>query len=208
MRRTNVELRWWLAAIVCFAAFAVLGTVVSVRTPTRIDVEAVAMRGSFVPLAAFFTSLGRWFVLAPVAIAAAIVALALRANVLAIAALMVSQLVSQGVVAMLKGIFHRTRPDYWLVQREADLSYPSGHAVTTVVFYVALALLVWRTTALPRPVAIAIVTALGIAIVGIPWSRLALGAHYLTDVIGGLLFGAGWLFVTLAILTRSGVAAR
>lgn len=35
--------------------------------------------------------------------------------------------------------------------------------------------------------------------VGIMWSRLALGAHYLTDVLGGAAFGTGWLALSFAL---------
>ena len=44
--------------------------------------------------------------------------------------------------------------------------------------------------------------------VGISWSRLALGAHYLTDVVGGLLFGAAFLCAALAIILRFTSAAN
>jgi hypothetical protein len=37
-------------------------------------------------------------------------------------------------------------------------------------------------------------------VAGIPWSRLALSAHYATDVLGGLLLGAGWLALMTAFL--------
>jgi undecaprenyl-diphosphatase len=43
-------------------------------------------------------------------------------------------------------------------------------------------------------------------IVAIGWSRLALGAHYATDVLGGYLLGGAWLCLALAV--RSRLAAR
>jgi undecaprenyl-diphosphatase len=98
-------------------------------------------------------------------------------------------------------LFHRSRPDAWLGIQERDLSYPSGHAVTAMVFFLGFALLAWYAP-LPRPVATAIVVMLGICVVGIPWSRLALSAHYLTDVMGGLLLGTAFLCAALAVIVR------
>jgi len=43
---------------------------------------------------------------------------------------------------------------------------------------------------------------LAVCAVAIPWSRLALGAHYATDVLGGLLLGAAWLCLVFAALLR------
>jgi len=65
-----------------------------------------------------------------------------------------------------------------------------------------LAILIWRNNVFTRPTAATAIVILVICIVGIPWSRLALGAHYLTDVAGGVLFGAGWLCITLALIAR------
>jgi membrane-associated phospholipid phosphatase len=78
--------------------------------------------------------------------------------------------------------------------------------VTAVTFYGALLLFALRAPGLPRPAALVLAGVLGACIAGIPWSRLALGAHYLTDVAGGLLFGCGWLCAGLALLYRFGAA--
>ncbi|GAC1406447.1 MAG: hypothetical protein NVSMB64_12120 [Candidatus Velthaea sp.] len=198
------ELRWWLAAIVAFSLFAVLGALVSRRTPTRLDVEAVALRGRATNAAALFTHLGYWPAIATVSVSAAIGALLFRADVAAVGVLVAVQSVSQVVLAGTKLAFRRTRPDYWLVRKEADLSFPSGHAASAVVMYLGLLALVARTPALPHAAAISLLTALALCTIGIPWSRLALGAHYLTDVAGGLLFGAGSLCLAIALLLHRG----
>lgn len=196
-----VELRLWIAALVCAAAVLALGALVANRPPTRIDVAAGSLRGAALPLALFFTALGRWPVLLALGLVAAGTAFALRTGVTAVAILYGAQLVSQGANAAVKLLFHRARPDAWLRIHETDLSYPSGHAVTAVVFFVGFALLAWHAP-LPRPVAGTLVAALLVCAVGIPWSRLALAAHYLTDVIGGLLLGIAFLCAALALVLR------
>ncbi len=194
-----LEARLLLAALLCALAVLALGAFVAPRTPTRLDVEASALRGGNVPLALFFTGLGRWPVLAGLAVAAGALAAWLRAGLGPVTILFAAQILSQGANGALKLLFHRARPDAWLMIQEKDLSYPSGHAVTSVVFFLGFALLAWHS-ALPRPPALALVAACALCAAGIPWSRLALSAHYATDVLGGLLFGAAWLCVALAAI--------
>ena len=76
-------------------------------------------------------------------------------------------------------------------------SFPSGHAMTAVVTWVVVALVVapsvrsrWRRWLLPSAVLLA---------VAIGATRLALGVHYLSDVLAGWALGAGWLAVTTAL---------
>jgi undecaprenyl-diphosphatase len=112
-----------------------------------------------------------------------------------------AQVVSQAVNALVKLVFHRARPGGELGIKETDLSFPSGHSVTAVVFFAGFAILAWHAP-LPRPLAAVLCAALLACAAAIPWSRLALGAHYLTDVIGGLLLGAAFLCAALAVLLR------
>jgi undecaprenyl-diphosphatase len=196
------------AALACFVVVAVLGTFAAQRAPTGLDVAGGALRGNALPLAAFFTLLGRWYVLTLIAIVVACATIAWRGDVRVIAVLFASQVAAQGAVTVLKVRFHRARPPGWLLFHEPDFSYPSGHAVTSIVFYVALAMLVLHTGVVPHAFAAPLAIVLVVCAAGIPWSRLALDAHYVTDVVGGLVFGCGWLCAALAIASRVMMSAR
>lgn len=187
--------------MVAVCALLALGAFVADRTPVRLDIEAAAVRGDAVPLAIVFTALGRWPVVIALGAFAAILAESLHAGIAAVLILLAVQVVSQGTSTLLKLAFHRPRPDAWLHVLEPDFSYPSGHAVTAVVFFVGFALLV-SYAPLPRPLASAIIALLAVCAVGILWSRLALSAHYTTDIIGGVLLGTAWLSVALLLIAR------
>lgn len=204
---SSLESRYWLAAIVAFGLFTILGSFVSSRPPGAIDMAGAALRGEAPPVAAFFTALGRTYALLAIAAVAVTIAFLARSSPWPVVAVIVAQVLSQGVVASLKPLFHRMRPDHWLLYRETDLSFPSGHATTSIVFFTSLALLATRLPNVPRPVSVTLASLAGICAIAIPWSRLALGAHYVTDVTGGLLFGAGTLCIAMALLVRIGAFA-
>ncbi|MEO6991286.1 MAG: phosphatase PAP2 family protein [Candidatus Baltobacteraceae bacterium] len=195
--------RWWLLALAFFAIFAALGWYVSGRAPGAPDAGAHALRGEAPHLAFLFTSLGFWYAIVTVAAIVVLAAFLLaRERVWLAIGILVSQFVSQLVVAGCKPLFHRIRPPDSIGPHLPDFSYPSGHAVTSIVFYASLTALVLASPGIPRPLRYAL-GALGVLFVaGIPWSRLALGAHYLTDVLGGLAFGLGWVCLTVALLER------
>jgi undecaprenyl-diphosphatase len=93
---------------------------------------------------------------------------------------------------VLKEIFGRERPD--LIFRLTDatsLSFPSGHSMMSTVIYLSLAALLARIQH-ERKIRIYIISvALFLAfIIGI--SRIYLGVHYPTDVVGGWTIGLGW----------------
>jgi undecaprenyl-diphosphatase len=75
-------------------------------------------------------------------------------------------------------------------------SFPSGHSMSSLICYGAL-LLVFLPLIAPRwrPVAIT-VTALWVLAIG--FSRLALGVHFISDVLGGYVLGAAWLAGSVA----------
>jgi len=195
-----------IAAAAFFCATIALGAVVVHRPPSALDVATVALRGHALSLALFFTSLGRWWMLLPIAVVAFGIGMSVRANLIPLTIVLGAQAASQAATTLLKLAFHRMRPDGFIGPLESDLSYPSGHAVTAIVFFAGLAILAWHAP-FPRPFAAAATIVLAICAVGIPWSRLALGAHYATDVIGGLFFGAAWLCAASALMVRLGATA-
>lgn len=108
-------------------------------------------------------------------------------------------------------LFARPRRLDWVVKHEGSFSYPSSHAAIAVGFY-ALWGLMLSLSDLPRWVRRTAAIALTILAIAICWSRLALGAHYVTDLVGGALLGVALVSAGLAIVPRaisgSGVAGR
>jgi membrane-associated phospholipid phosphatase len=98
--------------------------------------------------------------------------------------------------ATMKVIFQRPRPKLDYATVLPDYSFPSGHSMNGVVFYVSLALIAWSIFG--RRVGVPAVVAAAILAVGIGTSRIYLGYHYFTDVVGGFLAGIVWLIIILA----------
>jgi membrane-associated phospholipid phosphatase len=95
--------------------------------------------------------------------------------------------------ATMKLFFERPRPQLPWAQVLPDYSFPSGHTMNGVVFYVALAVIAWSIYG--RRVGIASMVIASVLAFGIGVSRIYLGFHYLTDVVGGILAGNAWLLV-------------
>jgi len=100
----------------------------------------------------------------------------------------------------LKLAFDRARPPYALVA-EDPWSFPSGHATRAASLACALAWSAWRLRA-PRDATRGLVLAGGAWALLVADARLALGVHYLSDVVGGLGVGLGATAATLLVGER------
>ena len=103
------------------------------------------------------------------------------------------------LVSLLKALFGRHRPDAAFADFLASgLSFPSGHAsMSAVVFLTFGALLASRNERLCEHLYI-MCTAAGLTLL-VGLSRIALGVHWATDVLGGWAFGAAWAITWLLI---------
>jgi len=112
------------------------------------------------------------------------------------------QVLSQTGNEVCKRLFVRKRPERRIGREEPGFSYPSGHATTATVFYGSWLLFVLLSD-LPAYAKLLLAALLLFWIAGIDWSRLALGAHYPTDVAGGTLFGLAWMCACAAAMLHS-----
>lgn len=97
---------------------------------------------------------------------------------------------------LLKDIFARSRPDLAVALRQAHgYSFPSGHAMGTIVVMGALSYLAMRST--PswkwRSTALSIATCF---VLLVSFSRIYLGVHWVSDIGAGLTAGAIWVVAT------------
>jgi membrane-associated phospholipid phosphatase len=98
---------------------------------------------------------------------------------------------------LLKLVVHRHRPfvDGWFVNW-SGYSFASGHTIGATLLYGQLALFVLPSIKSRRWRALILSTAvLFVTLVG--FSRIALGAHYFTDVLGAIVLGISWLMLCL-----------
>jgi undecaprenyl-diphosphatase len=96
-----------------------------------------------------------------------------------------------------KLIFARPRPLAWFVEQPTNFSFPSGHSLMSLCFFTCVAgMLAWgRQNAAHRLASLAIAVT-GALAVGL--SRVYLGVHYPTDVLGGYALGLAWITVVSA----------
>jgi undecaprenyl-diphosphatase len=96
--------------------------------------------------------------------------------------------------AVLKLLFHRPRPTVALIALPQSYSFPSGHAMVAAATYLTIGLLLSDrlVSFRAKTLCVALSALIAIAIAG---SRVYLGVHYLSDVVGGLVLGAAWALV-------------
>lgn len=96
----------------------------------------------------------------------------------------------------LKAYYHRERPTLYTMVTEESFSFPSGHSMAALSLYGIITFLLWRH--IPRQsgrIVLLSISSFILLMIGI--SRVYLGAHFPSDVLGAYLFSGFWLGITI-----------
>lgn len=153
----------------------------SFNTPTTVTIwEGVSFMGSVVVLCSFtFVSMGLF---------------AMRRDWPPVRHIAFAMGGAVGLDTVVKWIVHRPRPDeIYAHTMPASYSFPSGHALYSLTFYISIAIVMSRHTRGTKTKVIWSAAVLMFTSIGA--SRIFLGVHYGSDVLGGYLIAAVWLIL-------------
>lgn len=183
-----------LAAAIAFGLTALL---ISGNAISRFDSSIISyIQGLETPsltvLMKFFTWVGSGPVVAVLALIAMLflfIVLKHRSELILFVAVVAGSAVLNEI---LKNLFHRARPSLHRLIEVSGFSFPSGHSMEAFALYGILAFLLWRhiPTRIGRGMLI-LISAVMILLIG--GSRIYLGVHYPSDIIGGYLASGFWL---------------
>jgi undecaprenyl-diphosphatase len=193
-----------LGALLCVIGVVLLAVLVSAGLTRPLDVAVIELVRSdrlLDPLSFLtpLTILGSTIAVTVAALLVLIVEIVARRPWLGIAAaatIGLASLLNTGT----KDVVQRVRPDLLPpLEIEPGYSFPSGHSALSMVAYGIFALLVVHSS-LARPVKCVVITLLGALVLLVGLSRVYLGVHYPSDVLGGWLSGAAIVLLFEALV--------
>ncbi|OKZ56943.1 MAG: hypothetical protein BHV99_04680 [Clostridium sp. 26_21] len=117
----------------------------------------------------------------------------------------ISIITNLGIVTILnqiiKFIMQRPRPTEFRIIEETGYSFPSGHSMVSLAFYGYLIYLIYKyinNKHLKRT--LIIILSILICIIGV--SRIYLGVHYTSDVLGGFLISFAYLIIYIELVNK------
>jgi undecaprenyl-diphosphatase len=189
-----VEHKLTVIGCVCVLVFLWLLSEVCDGELTRIDTIAYSffvetLRADWLtPIMEGFSSLASPIVLLAMLVVVAAFAPGRRPGVCATLNLALVIVLNQ----VLKVIVQRPRPDGFRLVAESGYSFPSGHSMVAMAFFGLLAWMVWKYEK-DRVMKWLWCICLGLIVIMVGVSRIYLGVHYATDVLGGFCVSLAWL---------------
>lgn len=193
----------WIILFICLIGFLALAEDVFHKEIMKGDIIGYKIISTFLisdfttPIAKFITNFGGAIFL----IILTITLFILIKNKKIGLSIILNLIVITGLNQILKYILQRPRPTEYRLIEETGFSFPSGHSMVSMAFYGYLIYLIYKYVKNKDLKWISIVL-LSILICSIGISRIYLGVHYTSDVLGGFLISLSYLIVCTLIVNR------
>lgn len=198
----SVFMRAFLLSLICAVGFAFIGIWIGENHITKFDSTIItAVQGmesiQLTSVMKFFTSIGSVISVTVIAIVILILLASLHYRLELL--FFIGVIVGSGLLnTTLKAIFHRARPTLHRIIEENGYSFPSGHSMAAFSLYGILIFLLWKHIPV-KFFRITLIAAGSFIILAIGISRIYLGVHYPSDIIGGYLASGTWLAFSIGL---------
>lgn len=193
----------WLVCFICLVGFLFLAEDVFTKEIIQIDdivykfVSHHFISDSLTPLVKIITFFGSatWMIIFTIILF--LIIRKKKQNILLGANVCIVTIINQ----ILKYIFKRARPTDFIIVTETGYSFPSGHSMVSMAFYGYLIYLIYKNIE-NKYLKWILIIILSILIILIGISRIYLGVHYASDVLGGFLLSIAYLILYINITKR------
>ena len=193
----------WIILFICLIGFLALAEDVFNKEIMNGDIIGYKFISTFLisdfatPIAKFITNFGGAIFIAVVAIFLAII---IKNKKIAIS-ILANLVIITGLNQLLKRILQRARPTEYRIIQETGYSFPSGHSMISMAFYGYLIYLIYKhvKNKYIKWISISLLSIL-ICLIGI--SRIYLGVHYTSDVLGGFLISISYLVIYISSVNK------
>ena len=193
----------WVVLFICLVGFLALAEDVFNKEIMNGDIIGYKLISTFLisdfvtPIAKFITNFGGAIFLS---IATVMLFLFIKNKKIGLS--IISNIVIIAVLnQLLKRILQRPRPTEFRIVEETGYSFPSGHSMVSMAFYGYLIYLIYRYIK-NKYVKWTLITILSILICLIGISRIYLGVHYTSDVLGGFLLSISYLVIYISSIKK------
>lgn len=193
----------WIILFICLIGFLALAEDVFHKEIMKGDIIGYKIISTFLisdfttPIAKFITNFGGAIFL----IILTITLFILIKNKKIGLSIILNLIVITGLNQILKYILQRPRPTEYRLIEETGFSFPSGHSMVSMAFYGYLIYLIYKYVKNKYVKWISIVL-LSILICSIGISRIYLGVHYTSDVLGGFLVSISYLILFISTANK------
>lgn len=193
----------WVVLFICLVGFLALTEDVFNKEIMQGDIIGYKIISTFLisdfvtPIAKFITNFGGAVFLSIATIALLLLIKNKKIRLSIFSNIVIITILNQ----LLKRILRRPRPTEFRIVEETGYSFPSGHSMVSMAFYGYLIYLIYRYIK-NKYVKWTLITILSILICLIGISRIYLGVHYTSDVLGGFLLSISYLVIYISSIKK------